>query len=104
MNPRIFALGLGVAIGYVLGTRAGRERYEQMKSAVTALWEDPRGCGEGCRGQDHRDGQDGCRAHRCRRHGCRGQDLGNREDRGIQGRGHRNGRRRGRIESRGGPA
>ncbi len=42
MNPRIFALGLGVAIGYVLGTRAGRERYEQMKSVVTALWEDPR--------------------------------------------------------------
>ena len=42
MNPRLFALGLGVAIGYVLGTRAGRERYDQMKTAVTALWEDPR--------------------------------------------------------------
>ena len=42
MNPRIFALGLGVAIGYVLGTRAGRQRYDQMKNAVTALWEDPR--------------------------------------------------------------
>ena len=42
MNPRIFALGLGVAIGYVLGTRAGRERYEQVKSAIAALWEDPR--------------------------------------------------------------
>jgi sRNA-binding protein len=42
MNPRIFALGLGIALGYVLGTRAGRERYDQMKNAVTGLWEEPR--------------------------------------------------------------
>jgi hypothetical protein len=42
MNPRILALGLGIAIGYVLGTRAGRPRYDQMKAAVMALWEDPR--------------------------------------------------------------
>lgn len=42
MNPRIFALALGVAIGYVLGTRDGRERYDAMKAKVTALWEDPR--------------------------------------------------------------
>lgn len=42
MNPRILALALGVAVGYVLGTRAGREQYDAMKSKVTALWEDPR--------------------------------------------------------------
>jgi len=27
----VFRLVLGMAIGYVLGSRAGRERYEQMK-------------------------------------------------------------------------
>jgi hypothetical protein len=42
MNPRILALAVGVAIGYVLGTRDGRARYDQMKSRVTELWEDPR--------------------------------------------------------------
>lgn len=29
-------------IGYVLGTRAGRERYEQIKKAVTRVKDDPR--------------------------------------------------------------
>ena len=29
-------------IGYVLGTRAGRERYEQIKRAATRVKEDPR--------------------------------------------------------------
>ena len=42
MNPRILALAVGVAIGYVLGTRDGRARYDQMKAKVTQLWEDPR--------------------------------------------------------------
>ena len=32
----------GVAIGYVLGARAGRERYEQIKRAAGKLWNDPR--------------------------------------------------------------
>lgn len=30
------------AVGYVLGTRAGRERYEQIKSMATRVKEDPR--------------------------------------------------------------
>lgn len=30
---------LGLAIGYVFGTRAGRRRYEQIKSAAQNLWE-----------------------------------------------------------------
>lgn len=33
---------VGVGIGYVLGARAGRKRYEQMKRAVNRFWEDPR--------------------------------------------------------------
>jgi hypothetical protein len=29
-------------VGYVLGTRAGRERYDQIKSTVTKVTNDPR--------------------------------------------------------------
>ncbi|RZT59617.1 hypothetical protein EV140_1598 [Microcella alkaliphila] len=36
----LFATGL--AVGYVLGTRAGRERYEQIKKASDRFWGDPR--------------------------------------------------------------
>ncbi len=36
----LFAAGL--AVGYVVGTRAGRERYEQLKGAVKGFWNDPR--------------------------------------------------------------
>ncbi len=36
----LFVAGLG--LGYVLGTRAGRERYEQLKSSAMKLWNDPR--------------------------------------------------------------
>lgn len=32
----------GLAVGYVLGARAGRERYEQIKRVATKLWNDPR--------------------------------------------------------------
>lgn len=35
----LFIAGLGV--GYVLGTRAGRERYEQIKAAARGLWNAP---------------------------------------------------------------
>jgi hypothetical protein len=31
-------LVVGVAIGYVLGTKAGRERYEQIRNAADGLW------------------------------------------------------------------
>lgn len=36
----LFVVGLGV--GYVLGTRAGREKYDQLKATVTKFWNDPR--------------------------------------------------------------
>ncbi len=32
----------GLAVGYVLGARAGRERYEQIKRAAARFWNDPR--------------------------------------------------------------
>ena len=32
----------GLAVGYVLGSRAGRERYEEIKTAANKLWNDPR--------------------------------------------------------------
>src|SRR5690554_6312401 len=32
----------GLAVGYVLGARAGRERYEEIKRAATKFWNDPR--------------------------------------------------------------
>lgn len=35
----LFVVGLGV--GYVLGTRAGRERYEQIKRAAEGVWNTP---------------------------------------------------------------
>ena len=33
---------LGLAVGYVLGTRAGHERYEQIKEHATDVWKSPR--------------------------------------------------------------
>lgn len=30
---------VGAAVGYVLGTRAGRERYEQIKRGAEAVWQ-----------------------------------------------------------------
>jgi len=36
----LFVAGLG--IGYVLGTRAGREQYEKLKTQAARLWNDPR--------------------------------------------------------------
>lgn len=36
------SLLMGAAVGYVLGSRAGRERYEQIKAAATRVVQDPR--------------------------------------------------------------
>jgi len=36
------SLIVAAGVGYVLGARAGRERYEQIKSAVTTFWWNPK--------------------------------------------------------------
>ena len=36
------SLIIGAAIGYVLGARAGRQRYDQIVSSVSKLWNDPK--------------------------------------------------------------
>lgn len=36
------ALLVGGAAGYVLGTRAGHERYEQIKSQAASVWTNPK--------------------------------------------------------------
>ncbi|WP_226345971.1 YtxH domain-containing protein [Agilicoccus flavus] len=41
MQRRILFLA-GAAVGYVLGARDGRGRYEQIKSQADSLWNDPR--------------------------------------------------------------
>lgn len=33
---------LGAGVGYVLGARAGRERYDQLKQQAQRAWSDPR--------------------------------------------------------------
>ncbi len=33
---------IGGAIGYVLGTRAGREQFDKIRSQAQRMWEDPR--------------------------------------------------------------
>lgn len=37
-----FWLLIGAGIGYVLGARAGRERYDQIADQANKLWTDPR--------------------------------------------------------------
>ncbi|MDF1477822.1 YtxH domain-containing protein [Leifsonia sp. H3M29-4] len=41
MKGKILLL-VGLGVGYVLGTRAGREKYDQMKAAALKFWNDPR--------------------------------------------------------------
>jgi hypothetical protein len=41
MGKMRFSFLVGLATGYVLGTRAGRERYEQIMKAARALAENP---------------------------------------------------------------
>lgn len=36
------SLLIGAGVGYVLGTRAGREQYDKMAAQTQKLWRDPR--------------------------------------------------------------
>lgn len=40
MRGRLWFLG-GLGVGYVLGTRAGRERFDQIVSTARRCWESP---------------------------------------------------------------
>jgi hypothetical protein len=46
------ALLVGGAAGYVLGTRAGRERYEQIKSQAQSVWNNPKVQEKAAKAQD----------------------------------------------------
>jgi len=35
-------LVVGLVLGYILGARAGRERYEQIRAGAEKVWQDPR--------------------------------------------------------------
>lgn len=40
MRGKLWFLG-GVAVGFVVGTRAGRERYDQMVRSARKMWDHP---------------------------------------------------------------
>ncbi len=42
MKKSLFAILIGLGVGYVLGARAGRERYDLIVEKVNGVWEDPR--------------------------------------------------------------
>jgi hypothetical protein len=39
---RKLSLLIGIGVGYVLGARSGRERYDQMMRKAQQVWRDPR--------------------------------------------------------------
>jgi hypothetical protein len=41
MRPKTILILVIAVAAYVLGARAGRERYDQMRKAVTSFWNDP---------------------------------------------------------------
>jgi hypothetical protein len=42
MKKSLFVVLIGLGVGYVLGARAGRERYDLIVEKVNGVWEDPR--------------------------------------------------------------
>ncbi|MBO9577345.1 MAG: YtxH domain-containing protein [Microbacteriaceae bacterium] len=41
LKGKILLIGLGVGIGYILGAKAGRERYDQIVKATDKVWNAP---------------------------------------------------------------
>ena len=41
MRPKTFFVLLVIAAAYILGARAGRERYDQIVASMTAFWNNP---------------------------------------------------------------
>jgi oxygen-dependent protoporphyrinogen oxidase len=44
---------VGGAVGYVLGTRAGRQRYEQIKARARSVWASPKVQEKATQAQDY---------------------------------------------------
>ncbi len=41
MRPKTLLVLVAIAAAYILGARAGRERYDQIVGALTSFWNDP---------------------------------------------------------------
>ncbi|HWL03188.1 MAG TPA: hypothetical protein VNQ52_12570 [Microbacteriaceae bacterium] len=41
LKGKLVLIGLGVGVGYILGAKAGRERYEQIANAASTVWNAP---------------------------------------------------------------
>jgi sRNA-binding protein len=42
MKKSLLVIAVGLGVGYILGARAGRERYDLIVDRVSGVWEDPR--------------------------------------------------------------
>jgi hypothetical protein len=42
MKKSLLIIAVGLGVGYILGARAGRERYDLIVEKVSGVWEDPR--------------------------------------------------------------
>ena len=41
LKGKLVLIGLGVGVGYILGAKAGRERYDQIAKATSTVWNAP---------------------------------------------------------------
>jgi hypothetical protein len=41
MRPKFLFVLVAIAVAYLLGARAGRERYEQITHTFSSFWNDP---------------------------------------------------------------
>ena len=41
LKGKLLLIGLGVGVGYILGAKAGRERYDQIAKAASKVWNAP---------------------------------------------------------------
>ena len=41
LKGKLLLIGLGVGVGYILGAKAGRERYDKIAKAASTVWNAP---------------------------------------------------------------
>lgn len=41
LKGKLVLIGLGVGVGYILGAKAGRERYDEIAKKASAIWNAP---------------------------------------------------------------